>query len=1205
MALSKTQKKRNAAINQIVQNQGSEANSYAPIKGLFCDVACGIGLSPMQVIVDTPLSTGSRPDLSIWLDVPDAIRNENEHLYAVIEAKPGDQVKKNSVNIAKEKIPLYRRSRLRHLWLLDAQVIERYDFSGADDTSIPTPHKWEWNDLTQEESFDSCFGPLMEGRPTLASLLRDFASKDVPELSIVGTARRKEFIDSVVTVARIISRAVTDLVDTHLIPDLKKALTLIAPLEAIYGKPGYDWYSPDEYLIFPDEPDDLESMHAFNKAYAHLIEDLDPYKYALRAETQQLKHHAERSGLKQEDVSFLKNNDHAKAGREAFIQETASLLLSRLLMIRFSEDHELLSRYLSNGGLSAFARYAEHFRRPYQCLVREAYNNAKLLYHHLFEKKALDWIIDRDDQRLGMEFLHAMWILARFDFSSVRGDILSGVYDKYLEPTQRKRLGEVYTRPELARYMLDACQWDKGKTILDPACGTGTFLVEAFDMTLRAAEESGLGFDMDDAVDLLQQLHGLDINEFSATLAKIQLLWHVLAGAEGAEGDRIKQAIRILKIEGGHSSLDTWGIPMEASGSGQVGFDYTYKARRKALKASDRSFRDISTLNDHFDIVIGNPPYVRVHRVKMSTETAEAFADVTRKQTDLSAYFVYRALKWWLKPGGKMAFFLPLAVTEAAYGEKLRKLFDEYRIIEIVDLELLGNVAFHGANIVTIILIVEKALAAPDDQVKITTVDEACYDPITGLVDMAKATSVNLCRSDISLGSYLPENEMVVAEGEASEEEEDDASANALLTKLRQGDASILKEMSALPRLISLIQTGYKHRKKPKLRSIYPPPAHEAFNWHKVLIRGRGVEIGGKKPSDVGGLPILKGGDVFPDGVSGSPFGYWDGVSESISTPRFYYWGDCICRDRTYVIREISLAPTVAPHPTDTYLQNTVYIMQLAEKFPLNIYILSRIVRWYMVKTARASAIQKQFCHWFPRNLLRAPVPVVIGPEFVEKLEEAGAKLFTLDREIALGEATLSRFVDTESGESSPLRHRSELITNGIITLPDPQDYPVPEANWENVVAVYDGTSVEFQLPIPGGLITSLPAKTASGKPCRITINDLRLRRWITWVANDNLVAGTLPSQSWARNLPIPADLDKVDELLDRVENGQAIKDLEICLNELDAIVAKEIGLSDDDRDYIINQMKTDSLLLKMQPAWRHTSGRRRVYTAYGDERTY
>jgi hypothetical protein len=350
-------------------------------------------------------------------------------------------------------------------------------------------------------------------------------------------------------------------------------------------------------------------------------------------------------------------------------------------------------------------------------------------------------------------------------------------------------LGEVYTRPELARYLISACAWDGSQRILDPACGSGTFLVEAFDAVLQRAEDAGVTFDDDDAIASLTHLYGLDINEFSATLAKIQILWHVLSVVKGDPAASMAGAIRALRIEGGHDSLDPWGLPMTTEAGLLTGEEGRANAERRAardkgsrsLKVSDRRFRDISSDREAYDIVIGNPPYVRVQRFGMSASNEAAYAEVKRKQTDLSVYFVYRALRWWLKPGGRMAFFLPLAITETAYAERIRNVIDEFKIVEIVDLELVGNAAFHGANVVTIALVVEKAPPAPEDEVTIVTVTAECLDPVTNTIDMSEAQRSSIKRADIMLSRYLGSVEASSPEpANTPVEDEDGAGGSAL-----------------------------------------------------------------------------------------------------------------------------------------------------------------------------------------------------------------------------------------------------------------------------------------------------------------------------------------------------------------------------------------------------------------------------------------
>jgi hypothetical protein len=153
---------------------------------------------------------------------------------------------------------------------------------------------------------------------------------------------------------------------------------------------------------------------------------------------------AERMGL-EGDVSILLPPQDAKgkwtdSGKavESLGYETSSMILSRMLMIRYAEDHNLLSRYICNGGIEQFTRFAEHFNLGAQGLLREVYRKARDLYFSVFSPDPLDWAVQGDEPVLSEALLHAMWLLSRWDFRTVKGDILSGVYDKFLDVAKRR-----------------------------------------------------------------------------------------------------------------------------------------------------------------------------------------------------------------------------------------------------------------------------------------------------------------------------------------------------------------------------------------------------------------------------------------------------------------------------------------------------------------------------------------------------------------------------------------------------------------------------------------------------------------------------------------------------------------------------------------------------------------------------------------------
>ena len=80
-----------------------------------------------------------------------------------------------------------------------------------------------------------------------------------------------------------------------------------------------------------------------------------------------------------------------------------------------------------------------------------------------------------------------------FDFASLEGDVLGELYQDYFDRETRLALGEFYTPREVVEFILDEVGYvgeatDRGR-LLDPACGSGTFLVAALQRYLEAHED--------------------------------------------------------------------------------------------------------------------------------------------------------------------------------------------------------------------------------------------------------------------------------------------------------------------------------------------------------------------------------------------------------------------------------------------------------------------------------------------------------------------------------------------------------------------------------------------------------------------------------------------------------------------------------------------------------------------------------------------
>ncbi|WP_187648753.1 N-6 DNA methylase [Nitrosophilus labii] len=180
--------------------------------------------------------------------------------------------------------------------------------------------------------------------------------------------------------------------------------------------------------------------------------------------------------------------------QELFAIETANMILARILLLRFFEDHGFFGekRYLCNGGIKAFQMMREYFELTYMKLLKDVYEKAKTIYYSVFEEMELDWVLGSENERLSQAIELSLMHFSKFDFTTIRGDILTGIYDRFLEGSQRKKLGEYYTKPSVARYIIDRIEIDRDDVVLDPACGSGTFLLEVFNKTIGEHIDAGV-----------------------------------------------------------------------------------------------------------------------------------------------------------------------------------------------------------------------------------------------------------------------------------------------------------------------------------------------------------------------------------------------------------------------------------------------------------------------------------------------------------------------------------------------------------------------------------------------------------------------------------------------------------------------------------------------------------------------------------------
>lgn len=289
--------------------------------------------------------------------------------------------------------------------------------------------------------------------------------------------------------------------------------------------------------------------------------------------------------------------------------------------------------------------------------------------------------------------------LENLDLSKYPFEILSDIHESYLTrnpksgkfeySSEMKKKGIYYTPDHIVRYIaartLEKHLWGTqgypmkapeeicNLRILDPACGSGSFLTCAFDILA----EFYAFYEPDDAVNwvskiLQEHLYGIDMDNdavgITIAILKLKALKRI-----GYMPSRIPE----LKISQGNFLISS----LSADGK---------------LAASE-------VLNEGgFSMILGNPPY----GAKISKAERELIrADYeTCESSDSSSLFIEKAVKM-LRDGGILGFVVPKSLSYVVSWQPIRKfLLSECRILEIAD----ARKAFRGVRLEQIVLIAQK-----------------------------------------------------------------------------------------------------------------------------------------------------------------------------------------------------------------------------------------------------------------------------------------------------------------------------------------------------------------------------------------------------------------------------------------------------------------------------------------------------------------
>jgi len=337
---------------------------------------------------------------------------------------------------------------------------------------------------------------------------------------------------------------------------------------------------------------------------------------------------------------------------------------------------------------------AEHFHSFIQPYFE---NSIKITgdYETIFKTNFVDSIEIPDDTVKDLRKLTNF--LGGIDYSKINFDIIGRIFEKIIPKEERHQLGQFFTRSDLVDLIIGFCIKKKNVNILDPGCGTGTFLVRAYRRLRYLGNKKP-------HKDLLSQIWGIDIAKFPVHLATINLAIRNIVSEENYPLIVYKDFFDVypetrIKI-GTQVTLENW-------------------TRDKNLEIStlaDSQFKhNISDIN----VIIGNPPFTRQeelkgvifgekYKAKMKDVLIKDYNIELNTRAGIYAYFITHSASFInSKNGNRLGFITLRSWLDVGFGKELKKfILEKFKIIAII--QSLTEKWFSDAQMIPCIIILER-----------------------------------------------------------------------------------------------------------------------------------------------------------------------------------------------------------------------------------------------------------------------------------------------------------------------------------------------------------------------------------------------------------------------------------------------------------------------------------------------------------------
>ena len=293
-----------------------------------------------------------------------------------------------------------------------------------------------------------------------------------------------------------------------------------------------------------------------------------------------------------EDANFLQNlakwffdqswnfgatyEDYEKAARQASYLLVSKILFYDTLQNKRPNDLDPLEipQGLTKGSVL-------------QTHLQNYFNEAlKIDYENVFNVDFVDELAFPDSRSVIEEIKKLVALLNRYNLAELGFDIIGRIFERLIPPEERHNFGQYFTNSDVVDLILKFCLKHETDKTLDPSCGSGTFLVRAYQhkklMNKRLTHE-----------EILDTIWGNDIAKFPASLSIINL------------------AINDLSVDHNYPNIireDFFNIKVGTDG---IDLEAWRNSVAETLSGKERNL----VYPKQFDAIVGNPPYTRQEEI--------------------------------------------------------------------------------------------------------------------------------------------------------------------------------------------------------------------------------------------------------------------------------------------------------------------------------------------------------------------------------------------------------------------------------------------------------------------------------------------------------------------------------------------------------------------------------------------------------------